>query len=579
MSERSIDQRLLGYSARSRAFLAAAIVAGFGAAGLAVAFAVVLSDVIARVFVDHDAIGDVAPMLWALLAIAIGRGALMCAHDGAGQVAANALKSAIQADTMSRIRKLGPTYTSGERSGELSHALGGGVEELDEYVAAYRPARALAVAVPLLVAAIVFAIDRWTVLILLATGPLLLVFLALIGRRTGEITARRFAELGWLSASFLDMLQGLPTLKMFGRSREQLRYLRETGEQYSKATMDVLRTAFETSLVLELSASLATALVAVEISLRLLNGDVGFARALAVLVITPEFFLPLRHLATKYHAGAAGRAAGERLFAILDAGAERSDRQGRAAPVAQAAEIALEHVSFAYGGGRAPALEDVSLRLRRGTVTALVGPSGAGKSTIVNLLLAFERPDAGAVLVDGRDLRDIDIAAWRAGVAWVPQRPQLFAGTVAENIRMARPGATDDDVIAAAKAAAAHEFVLRLPRGYGTEIGERGAMLSGGERQRIAIARAFLKDAPLLILDEATSQLDAEHEEQVRESVSRLARDRTVLVIAHRAAMVRGADQTIEIAGGRVVTADARSEPEAGERIAAVASAEAGGAT
>jgi ABC-type multidrug transport system fused ATPase/permease subunit len=334
--------------------------------------------------------------------------------------------------------------------------------------------------------------------------------------------------------------------------------------------MDVLRTAFQTSLVLEWGATAATALVAIEVSVRLMAGQLPFDRALTVLLLTPEFFLPLRQLALKYHAGSAGKAAAERIYAILDSGRDQStpsrveavaarslapsvENQATLPPLPARLDIRFDDVHIAYDDGQRPALNGFTLSIPQGQAVALVGPTGAGKTTVANLLLRFVEPARGRITVGGESLGDIDPTRWRALVAWVPQHPHLFHGTVAENLRLARPDASAGAVIAAAGAAHAHDFIEALPRGYDTPIGEHGARLSGGQRQRLAIARAFLKDAPLLILDEATSHLDPESEELVREALARLTETRTVLIIAHRLNLARGADLIAVMDGGRVV--------------------------
>ena len=295
--------------------------------------------------------------------------------------------------------------------------------------------------------------------------------------------------------------------------------------------MEVLRTAFQTSLVLEWGGAVAVALVAVEISLRLMAGAIEFERALAVLIIVPEFFLPLRQLATRYHSGAAGRTVATRLFAILDEPVPMTagpDRGPVDEPVPAEAPIRLAGVTVTYPGRTEPAIRELDLTIPSRGLVALVGATGAGKSTIANVLLRFIEPDAGEVLVGDVPLSDIDLAAWRRHVAWVPQRPHLFHGTIADTIRLAQPDADDEAIRLAAREAGAEAFIAELPLGYATPVGEDGLRLSGGQRQRIAIARAILADARLVILDEATSQLDAASERTIRDTIGRLARDRAV---------------------------------------------------
>jgi len=548
---------------------------------IVVAQAWLLSDVVNRIFIRRQTLPDVLPFLSIMLLLALVRATFVWSGDVLAQKSANHLKGSLRADLTQRLFALGPAYTRDERSGELVNAVVEGVEVLDEYITLFQPLRTLAMIVPVFVALVVFVLDPPTVLILIFTGPVLVLFLALIGSRAKEMTEQRFVELSWMSAFFLDVLQGIATLKMFGRSKEQAANIEEISQHYGKTTMEVLATAFQTSLMMEWAATAATAMVALEASLRLMNGALPFDRALAVLLLTPEFFLPLRQMAIKYHSGTTGKAAAGRIYAILDTPlgqrVRESEDQRSSEPIATALQysgttllahypthslpqhvtspptIRFEEVRFAYDQGQRPALHGFSLEVPRGQTVALVGPTGAGKTTVVSLLLRFVEPDAGQITVDGRPVREIEPALWRRRVAWVPQLPHLFHGTVADNILLARPDATPDQVVAAACAAHADEFICALPQGYDTPLGEQGARLSGGQRQRLAIARAFLKDAPVLILDEATASLDARSDALIRDALARLTTGRTVLVIAHRLELTYTADQVVVLDAGRAV--------------------------
>jgi ATP-binding cassette subfamily C protein CydD len=554
-----IERRLWRENPSARALLYGAVGLAFLAAALWLALAVLLSLVVDRVFLHHQTLDDVAALLALMLALLVTRAALQSANDVFAQHAANRVKGDLRRRLAAKLIALGPAYTRGERTGELVHVTMEGVEALDEYISRYQAARLLAGLVPVLVCGVIFVVDPWTLPILLFAGPVLLVLLALIGGRTRELTQRRFSEMSWMSAHFLDMLQGLTTLKLFGRSKEQAATIETISLRYGNTTMDVLRTAFQSSLVLEWGATAATALVAIEVSVRLMAGQLAFGRALTVLLLTPEFFLPMRQLAISYHAGSAGKAAAERIYAILDTpvaaaqGSQVADRANLTSVLPVRLDLRFDDVDVAYETGRRLALSGFTLNIAEGQMVALIGPTGAGKTTVANLLLRFIEPVRGRITVGGSCLSDIDPARWRSLVAWVSQQPHLFHGTIAENLRLARPGASADALIAAARAAHAHDFISALPHGYDTFIGERGARLSGGQRQRLAIARAFLKDAPLLILDEATSHLDSESEELVREALSRLMQGRTVLIIAHRPKLVRDADLIVAMDAGQIV--------------------------
>jgi ATP-binding cassette subfamily C protein CydD len=569
----SSEDRLLAYAPGARRLLFFGVACGFVSAGVVVAQAYLTSVVVAAVFLAGEGLQDVALPLAAIALLAVLRTPLLWSGEALAQRAAGRTKAMLRADLTGRLLTLGPAYTDRERSGELVGVVANGMDAIETYLTGYQPARLLAVAVPLLVLVVVFVLDPPTALVLLFTGPILVLLLATIGGRTRAITERRFAELRWLSAFFLDMLQGIATLKMFGRSAEQVDTIRTMSRQYGDTTMEVLRTAFQTSLVLEWGGAVAVALVAVEISLRLMSGSIPFDRALAVLIIVPEFFLPLRQLATRYHFGSAGRTVAQRVFAILD----EPIAAGRALPLVLAddaalsaagpaprpgpgSDIHLADVSYTYPGRSGPALDRLDLTIPGGRTLALVGPTGGGKTTIVSLLLRFIEPDHGRILVGDVPLATIDPSVWRSGLAWVAQRPHLFHGTVEENIRLARPDASVAEVRRAAEEAGAAEFIGELSAGFATQVGEGGTRLSGGQRQRIAIARAFLADAPLAILDEVTSHLDPITEAQVRAAIDRLARGRTVLIVSHRLQLIDVADTVAVVEAGRIVEVGAQRD-------------------
>ncbi|HZW01665.1 MAG TPA: ABC transporter transmembrane domain-containing protein, partial [Candidatus Deferrimicrobium sp.] len=451
------------------------MLAGVGAVVALIAQLVAVALAVAGVFLEGRTLDDVLPPLSAAFLLLAVRAVFVTLRELAARRSAERIVGALRGDLTGHLLCLGPTWLGQERSGEVGGLLVGGLETIEEYVTSYLPARWLSMVVPLLVLAVVALLDPPSVLVLLFTGPLLVLLLVVIGGRTRAVTERRFLEMRTLSAFFLDILRGLPTLRMFGRSREQVENLRRVSGRYGDATMDVLGTAFQTSLVLEWGSTIAIALIAVEVGLRLLEGDIAFDRALAVLLITPEFFLPLRLLAIRFHVGTVGTAAMARAFEILDepaAGAMPAPAVAAVAPHGRAADARAEDaraedaraedvraadaraalvappgirflaVSFTYPGREVPALDSVSIELPAGRSLALVGGSGAGKSTAASLLLRFIDPTSGRVEVDGRSLADIPVAAWRASLAWVPQRPHLFTGSIADNIRLARPDAS-----------------------------------------------------------------------------------------------------------------------------------------
>jgi ATP-binding cassette subfamily C protein CydCD len=545
------DRRLLAEARAVRGWLGLSIGFGVLTGFLTVAQAAALAAVIDRVFLKSATLAHVLPLLSALLIVMLMRAGLTWAGDVSAFRAAARVKTQLRQRLFDHLLQLGPAYVRGERTGELVNTAVDGIEALEAYFSQYLPQLVLAAVVPLLMLIFVFPIDLLSALILLITAPLIPFFMILIGKAADALTKRQYAELSFLSAHFLDVLQGLTTLKLLGRSRQQLDIIAQISRRFRDATLSVLRVAFLSAFALEMIATLSTAIVAVEIGLRLLYGTLQFEPAFFVLVLAPDFYLPLRLLGTRFHAGLSGVAAAARIFEVLETGNPRSEREEQEA-MAQWSKIRFEKVIFAYEDERS-ALNGASFEINRGERVALVGATGAGKSTIANLLLRFIEPQHGAILIDGAPLNDCTPEAWRRQIAWVPQLPYLFNDTIAANLRLARPAAADADVITAARRAHADEFIRNLPAGYETVIGERGARLSGGQAQRLALARAFLKDAPLLILDEATSHLDLVTEDLIQDSIDQLLVHRTALIITHRLSTAARADRIIVLDQGQVV--------------------------
>jgi len=407
--------------------------------------------------------------------------------------------------------------------------------------------------VPLTILSAVFVADWLSGLVLCFTGPLIPIFMVLIGRQAEQASRRQWLALQRMGAHFLDVLQGLKTLKLLGRSRTQSDRIRTVSDRYRVTTMDVLKVAFLSGLVLELAASISTAVVAVEVGIRLIEGLMHFHSGLLVLLLAPEFYLPFRALGARHHAGMEGVAAADRIYAILDLEPPNTRTGGNRALTPHPPEIRLERVSHVYPGMTIPALNDLSAVIEPGRYTALAGPSGSGKSTLVNLLLRFLELQRGEVLIAGIPLRSLDPRRHLERVALVPQDPHLFDDTVYGNLRLARPDASDSALADALQRAGADTFVRSLPQGGHTLLGNNGARLSGGERQRLAIARAFLKDTPWLVFDEPVSALDPESEEAIQGALESLAVNRTVLVIAHRLATLRRADRILLLDEGRLI--------------------------
>lgn len=519
-----------------------------------------LASVIDRAFVGSEKIADLLPSLATMAGLLLLQAGASMAAGIYAESASRRLRTDLRGSLCTRVLSGDPRRLAGGTVGQVSGTLTESIEAVGTWVSQYLPAAAMAVVGPLAAFLAVLVLDAPTTLILLFAGPMLVLLLAVIGRQTADLTKRRFDELGWLRGFYLDMLRGIGTLKAFGRSRDGTELIEESSRRFGETTLEVLRTAFQTSLVMEWAATAATALVAVEVSFRLVRGDLSFGTALAVLVITPEFFAPLRRLSLEYHVGRTGDAAAADIAAVrgeMPEGDHAHDLDLRASTrrvgiPSAAPRIEFASVSYRYPEAATDAVADIDLLLEAGETVALVGQSGAGKSTIASMLLRFIEPTAGTVRVDGAPMRDVDIIGWRHRVAWVPQSPTLFAATVAENIALGRPDATPQQIHSAADASGAAEFIEDLPSGYDTPLGESGLRLSGGQRQRLAIARALLLDAPVVVFDEFTAHLDPDVEREVLDAAEILFEGRTALLIAHRNSTRRLANRTIRIEGGRI---------------------------
>ncbi|MFJ5260611.1 thiol reductant ABC exporter subunit CydD [Streptomyces sp. NPDC088387] len=538
-----IDPRLLRYARATRLFLVAIVGLGVLGAGLVIAQAMLIAEVVVGAFQDGLSGSELRTPLLLLVAVALGRALISWLTELAAHRASAAVKSELRGKLLERAAALGPGWLSGQRTGSLVALATRGIDALDDYFSRYLPQLGLAVVVPVAVLARIVTEDWVSAAIIVGTLPLIPVFMVLIGWATQSRMDRQWQLLSRLSGHFLDVVAGLPTLKVFGRAKAQAESIKRITGEYRQATMRTLRIAFLSSFALELLATISVALVAVTIGMRLVHGETDLYIGLVILILAPEAYLPLRQVGAQYHAAAEGLAAAEEIFAVL----ETPVPDAGTGPV-PAGALTFEGVTVRYPGRSTDAVTEASLSVEPGETVALVGPSGVGKSTLLNVLLGFVRPTEGRVRIGDTDLADIDPAAWRSRIAWVPQRPHLYAASIAENVRLARPDADDTAVRRALADAGALEFVDALPQGADTVLGEDGAGLSAGQRQRLALARAFLADRPVLLLDEPTAALDGETEAEVVTAVRRLAAGRTVLLVVHRPALLGVADRVVRLA-------------------------------
>ena len=550
---RPLDPRLLAHARSARPYLVSCVLLGLATAGLVLAQAVLLAGAIAGVFDGTAGKADLDTALVLLALVVVARAAVAWAQESAAHKASAQVRSELRRRLFSHASRLGPVWLSGERSGELTTLATRGIDALEAYFARYLPQLVLACIVPWAVLAVVLPADLLAGLTILLTLPLIPVFMVLVGLATRARMDRQWRTLEVLSGHFLDVVAGLPTLKVFGRAKVQAAAVRDTTERYRVATMGTLRLAFLSALVLELVATLSVALVAVGVGLRLIEGGLTLHTALLVLILAPEAYQPLRQVGVHYHASAEGVAAAGRVFAVLETPLPLGDGCTKV-PIPQGSLVEVRGVMVRYDGRSEPALYEVSVDVVPGEVLALAGPSGSGKSTLLSLLAGVLTPTSGAVLAGGVDLVDLDPTTWWRQVTWLPQRPCFLTGTIADNVRLGAPDASDEEVVRALTEAGAG-FVIGLPRGIHTVVAENGAGLSAGQRQRVALARAFLSPRSLVLLDEPTAGLDAETEAEVVAALRRLATGRTMVLVAHRPALLAMADRVLALGARAEVAA------------------------
>jgi ATP-binding cassette subfamily C protein CydD len=531
---RPVDRRLLRQAGAARGYLAVTVGLGLAGGMLILLQADLLSRALAGA-ARGTGIGALAAVLAWLAVVLAGRALAAAGGEAAALRAAAVVKSGLRQRLSAHVLRLGPRWLGGQQAGEITTLATRGLDALDAYFARYLPRLVLAVAIPLAVLVRVAFADWISAVIIAITLPLIPVFAVLIGWHTRAQTRRQWQLLARLGGHFLDVVAGLPTLKLFGRAKAQADVIKQVTGTHRTATMATLRVAFLSALALELTAALATALVAVEIGLRLLAGHMGYQTALLILLLTPEAYLPLRNAGAEFHASTEGSAAAERAFEILDTPGPGPAGPGLGGNADLGRDtIVFRAVSVAYPGRDRPALDHIDLTIRPGEHIVLTGPSGAGKSSLLASLLGFVTPASGAITAGGTDLARFPGDGWLSQIAWMPQHPHVFATTVAGNIALGQPAARRPEIVAAARLAGADDFIQRLPRGYDTVLTEGARSLSAGQRQKIALARAFLRRVPLLLLDEPTAHLDPASADQVMTALETKLADCTVVLVTHR---------------------------------------------
>lgn len=540
---RPLDPRLMHWARATRVFLVATVVAGLITTAAIIAQAVLLATIITEVFQQDATLDQVWPQTMMLAGVIVVRAVLAFCVEWAAFHSSARAKSQLRMAVLEHAVALGPEFLDTRTSGELAQLTGRGIDALDTYFARYLPQLVLAVMVPVAIIAMVVTEDLLAAVIITLTIPLIPIFMILVGLYTRKQVDRQWRTLGILAGHFLDVVAGLPTLKVFGRARAQAQTLRDIGDRYRRTTMGVLRVSFLSALVLELLATLSVAIVAVAIGLRLVNGTMDLYTGLLVLILAPEAYLPLRMVGAQFHAAADGLAASEQLLDILDLPLP-TEATGTIADRLEQPTVTVTDLTLAFPGRAAPALQGFQLRATPGRVTALAGESGAGKSSALRAILGFATPQSGSVQLQS-PVADYSLATtarrdWLAQFSWLPQEPVMVAGTIADNIRLGDGAASDDQVRAAVAVAGLANVDLSQP------ISDGGAGVSAGQRRRIGLARVLLREAPVVLLDEPSAALDEATESVVVDAVSRLRdQGRVVVVVAHRPALLRLADDTV----------------------------------
>ena len=553
---------LIGNVRHARGWILLSVSAGFAGGLLLILQAALLSRIIHAAFIDDLSRTVLNPLFLILCGLVALRAGLAWTREVSGFYAGAGIRQEVRMALIKHIGALGPVRADRPHSGALSTTIVEQVEALQAFYAHYLPQLALAVSIPAAIAAFVFPISWAAGGLLLLTAPLIPLFMILIGMGAENISQKHFQALSRMSAHFLDILQGLPTLKLLGRSRTEENSVAEVSDQYRLRTMKVLRVAFLSTAVLELFSSLSIALVAVYLGTTYLGythfGLYGqiltLKQGLFILLLAPDFYLPLRELGRHYHARADALGATQEILDILSCRPSTMPAGTRLLDISTPLTVNCHKIHFAYNTRKGQVLTDVSMELAPGEHVALIGESGAGKTTLMNLLLGFIHPDQGEIRVNGKPLSTLTLETWRQALTWVGQHPMLFHDTIAGNIGMAEPDATRTDIEQAARLARVLDFARHLPQGLDTKVGEQGWGLSRGQAQRVALARMFLKDAPILLLDEPTAGLDVDTAQSVMQAITSFSKNRTVLLLTHKPEQFQTAHRIIVMAGGKVIS-------------------------
>ncbi|MBO88080.1 MAG: ABC transporter [Rickettsiales bacterium] len=553
------DIRLWSYTKGCRWRIYGAVAIGILAVLFGIARLALLGWLIARVFKGVPLDELLLPFAGVALVMIV-RGWLeylrtMIAHNTAAKVQLH-----LRTVVFDKVTQLGPAHFGLERTGDAILAMIDGVEQLEIYFGQYLPQLIVSALTPVMIFGVVVFLDLWMALVMLVASLITLIAPQVFHNWDKKNSLSRSRSYKAFAAEFLDSVQGLATLKSFGQSTPRAKTLKNKADDLFKSTMWVLATNSLARGITDTGIAVGAAATLAFGAFRVADGSMDLAPLIIILMLGVEVYKPLRDMRSLMHNGMVAQASAQTIFQLLDSPVIVTEKAGAVSAGTIAPTVTFEGVSFAYPGGRRAAHEGLDFEVRSGERVGFVGSSGAGKSSIVRLLLRFYDPGEGAIKIGGHDLRELPFEDIRSQIAVVNQDTYLFHGTVEDNLRVGKPNATDAEIEAACRAANAHNFVKKLPNGYATVIGERGIRLSGGQRQRIAIARAVLRDAPILILDEALSAVDAENEAIIQDALDRLMEGRTTLIFAHRLSSIIGCDRILVLDQGKVMETGTHSE-------------------
>ena len=548
----NVDKNLLKLTLNTKLSLVISIISGFVASIFTIILSYILAKSITQIFLEKKSISDISHYLVYFVLAAILKAFFIWYEKNKINLVVRDVKKTLRENINKVLFENKTSILLNTKSGELSNTVIKGVEVLDAYFSEYLPQLLLSALTPILILLVVFPIDILSGVVFLVTAPIVPLLMYLIGSSAEELNRKQWKSLSRMSGHFLDVLQGIVTLKMFNRTKDEITRIKEISDSFKLSTMKVLKVAFLSALVLELISTLSIAIIAVEIGLRLMYGKMVFESALFILILAPEFYLPLRQLGARYHTGLEGLAAFKSIQKILMK-AKNDMTLTKSKLKFQNGNIEFKNVLFSYENRNNFALDGISFTIEKGKTTAIVGESGSGKSTIINLLMRFIESKSGEIFIGGNNLENILENKWHEKVGWVSQTPHIFHKSIFENIAIAKKNATESEIIDAAKKAFIHDSIIKLKDGYNAIVEENGATLSGGEIQRIALARIFLKNAPILLMDEPTSSIDSIYEASIFSSIKSFVQGKTVVIVAHRLNTILNSDKIIVMEHGKII--------------------------